>query len=126
MTEHNRISIRAKAIYFLTVQASVLFCAVIVVLVLHKSAAAISVLLGGLASIIPNILFAFWLFSDTRARAAHKILLRLFIGEVGKLVLSGLLFVLIIKLIPVSAVMVVAGFIVATLGFLVTPVFFKG
>lgn len=121
-----RISVRHKGYYFVGVQAVVLLIATVVTFILFNAVAAYSVLLGGLASILPNLLFAWWLFGDTRARAAKQIVFKVFFGEFAKLFLSGLLFVLIIKLMTVSAAMVVAGFITATIAFLLTPLFFKG
>ncbi len=80
-----------------------------------------SVLLGGLASFVPSAIFALILLRKTHASQAKQIVIALFAGEFIKLILSGVLLVIMIMLLPVKLLPLVAGFLVATLGFWVAP-----
>lgn len=81
----------------------------------------LSALLGGAACVLPNLYFAWYLFSITRSRAAKRIIINFFLGELIKLVLSSVLVILIIVFIPVSIVPFIVGFVGAQFGFLFAP-----
>ncbi len=77
----------------------------------------ISSLLGGLAYCVPNLMFVWRVFSRTSAQAARSFLVAFLAGEVSKLFLSALLFVLIVKYLAVDFKFVLAGYICAIMAF---------
>lgn len=85
----------------------------------------LSVLLGGVACVLPSVYFARRLFSTTSARAAKKIVRAFYVGELFKLALSAGLVVIITLLVPVSIVPFIVGFVGAQFGFWLAPMFIK-
>lgn len=81
----------------------------------------LSALLGGAACVLPNLYFAWRLFSITSSRATKRIIIDFFLGELIKLALSSVLVILIIVFIPVSIVPFTIGFVGAQFGFLFAP-----
>lgn len=77
----------------------------------------VSTLLGGLAYWIPTLLFVWRVFARGGARAAKQFLLLFVAGESIKLILSGILFVLIIKYMPIKLLSVLIGFVGAVIAF---------
>lgn len=74
---------------------------------------AVSALLGGLAAVVPNAFLAARLLAPP-GEDARAVLRSAWLGEIGKLLLTALLFGLIFALIrPLSAPAVFAGFIAA-------------
>lgn len=75
--------------------------------------AALSALLGGLAAVLPNAFLASRLLA-ARAGDAKAVLRSAWLGEIGKLLLTALLFGIIFALVrPVSAPAVFGGFVAA-------------
>lgn len=73
---------------------------------------AYSTLLGGLISVAPNVYFASLGFRYSGARAANDVAKSLYRGEVGKFVLTALLFACVFVLVkPLSAAALFATFI---------------
>lgn len=97
---------------FLGVLGLVLLAAIIVGL---KSAA--SVLLGGLAYIIANLLFVWRVFRFAGAQQMNAFMAAFFVGEAMKLILSAILFLMIVKYLPVSLLSLLIGFIGAIVSF---------
>ena len=60
---------------------------------LAGSNAALSAGLGGLASLIPNALFALGVFAQYRAQEAGRLVARFYLAELLKLLLTALIFV---------------------------------
>ena len=75
-----------------------------------------SVLAGGLAYGIPNLLFVWRVFRYAGAQQMTQFMALLF-GEMIKLILSGILFLLIVKYLPVSLLSVLVGFVGAIVSF---------
>ncbi len=73
---------------------------------------AISSLLGGGAAFIPNLFFALILFKSS-GRSARNVLNSLYIGELGKLLLTGLLFVIIFNTPNIEVLPLLVGYITA-------------
>ena len=75
---------------------------------------AYSLLLGGLISIIPNAYFANKMFREVGARAMERVVKRALVGEVVKIAMIGLGFVLALMLVkPVDVLMLFVGFSLA-------------
>src|SRR4051812_34137796 len=83
----------------------------------------VSSLLGSLAYWVPTLFFVWRVFAKTTARVAHQFLMKFIMGEMGKLLLSGLFFLLIIKYLPVHIVSVLTGFVGAVVLFWVASFF---
>lgn len=79
--------------------------------------------LGGLVWAIPNAYAAKRLFSNMSARAVKKIVWNFYFAEAAKLLLSAILFVLIIKWIPLALGSFFAGYLAAQIGFWLVPGF---
>ena len=76
-----------------------------------------SILLGGLAYILPNLLFVWRVFRHTGANQMAKFMAAFFVGEMTKLFLSAILVLMIVKYLPVSLLSVLIGFIGAIVAF---------
>lgn len=76
-----------------------------------------SVLMGGLAYGLPNLLFVWRVFRYTGASQMTQFAAAFFMGEMFKLILSGILFLLIVKTLPVSLLSVLVGFVGAIIAF---------
>tara|TARA_R110000868_G_scaffold142331_6_gene359560 strand:+ start:1018 stop:1434 length:417 start_codon:yes stop_codon:yes gene_type:complete len=72
---------------------------------------AISVMAGGLAYCIPNLIFVWRVFRYAGAQQMNQFMAAFFFGEMAKLFLSGILFLLVVKYLPVSLLSVLVGFI---------------
>ncbi|MBN1240785.1 MAG: ATP synthase subunit I [Gammaproteobacteria bacterium] len=83
---------------------------------LQGSVAAVSVLLGGLVAVIPNGFLAARLLKPRADDSARAIMRSAWIGEIGKLLLTALLFGVIFAVMrPIAAPAVFGGFIAAQL-----------
>lgn len=69
-----------------------------------------SVLAGGLSYGIPNLLFVWRVFRYAGANQMTQFAAAFFAGEAFKLILSGILFLLVVKTLPVSLLSVLVGF----------------
>lgn len=78
--------------------------------------AAVSALLGGAVAVIPNAFLAARLMTPKAGRSAKAMLKAAWLGEIGKLVLTALLFAAVFALVrPLSALAVFGGFVAAQL-----------
>lgn len=69
--------------------------------------AALSALVGGLISIVPNAYFARWAFRYSGAKSAVRVAQSFYRGEAGKFVLTALLFASVFALMrPLNAVVI--------------------
>ncbi len=78
---------------------------------------AISAILGGLAYWLPTLLFVWRVFARVTTRTAKQFLMLFIAGEGVKLLLSAILFVLVVKYIPVDTLSVLIGFVGAIVSF---------
>ena len=77
---------------------------------------AYSVLAGGMIAVLPNVYFAARLFSDHESWHPKKIASNVFKGESGKLILTGVLFLLAMALIrPLNAAALFAAYLLVQL-----------
>jgi ATP synthase protein I len=78
--------------------------------------AAVSALLGGAAAVVPNGFLAARLLQPSRDESARAMMRAAWIGEIGKLLLTGLAFGVIFGFVrPIAPPAVFAGFIAAQL-----------
>jgi ATP synthase protein I len=98
----------------LLVQVCVSFVAALAFWGLMGATAGKSALLGGVAVVIPNGFLAARLMRATRGESAREILRSAWIGEIGKLLLTVLLFAAIFGAVrPLEPLAVFCGFIAA-------------
>ena len=74
---------------------------------------AFSVFSGGIAYCLPNVLFVWRIFRYAGAQQMNQFMAAFFAGEMIKLFLSGILFLLVVKYLPVSLLSVLVGFAAA-------------
>ena len=77
----------------------------------------LSILVGGFAYCIPNLLFVWRVFRYSGAHQMNQFAAAFMAGEALKLVLSAFLFLLAVKYLPVSLLSVLIGFISAIVSF---------
>lgn len=85
-------AIRTFARRFIGFQLMMTLLMALIWLVLHSAVAAYSALIGGLTNVIPNAFFVKFAFSGSGSVTPPNMLIRFYIGEAGKLVLTGILF----------------------------------
>lgn len=76
-----------------------------------------SIFCGGLAYGIPNLIFVWRVFRYSSAQDMNKFMVAFYFGEALKLIFSAILFVLVVKTLPVSLLSVLVGFITAIVSF---------
>lgn len=76
-----------------------------------------SVFAGGMAYGLPNLFFVWRVFRYAGAQQMTQFMAAFMLGEAIKLILSGILFLLIVKYLPVSLLSVLIGFIGAIVSF---------
>lgn len=96
--------------------------AVVVVLALLASLlvganSGFSLLMGGLTYCLPNILFVWRVFRYSGAQQMTLFMAAFFAGEMFKLFLSAILFIIVVKTLPVSLLSTLAGYIGAIVAF---------
>lgn len=100
-----------------------LIVALAVVIFLFQGArSGLSTLSGGLAYWLPTLLFVWKVFSHTGARAAKQFLIAFGVGEIVKIFLSAMLFVLVVKYLPVITLSVLIGFVGAVISFWIASI----
>lgn len=83
-----------------------------------------SALLGGIAYCLPNFIFVRRVFVNTHARAAKQFIISFSVGEALKLFSGAILFVFIVKYLPVLVLPALSGYIAAIIGFWVISMVF--
>jgi ATP synthase protein I len=86
-------------------------------LVLKGVQSGVSVLLGGLAYVLPNLMFVWRVFARTSAAEAQRFMIAFVVGEATKLTLSAVLFVMTVKYLPVTLLPTLGGYIAAIVAF---------
>ena len=89
--------------------------------------AAVSALLGGAIAVIPNAFLAARLLSPGAGSSGKSLLRAAWLGEIGKLVLTALLFTIVLVTIrPISGLGLLGGFIAAQLTIFSAPLLGSG
>lgn len=97
-----------------------LICVVLIagiVLVFGGKTAGFSVLCGGLAYGLPNLVFVWRVFRYAGAQQMVQFMAAFYFGEMLKLIISAILVLIIVKYLPVSLLSVLVGFIGAIVSF---------
>jgi len=94
----------------------------LVILFLQGIQRGCSVLVGGLAYWIPTLFFLWRVSAHAGARAAKRFVMAFFAGEVVKLFLSGVLFVVAVTYLPIDEMYGVLGLIGAIFAFWIASV----
>lgn len=114
-----------KAAYSLVKwQLMVIICLVFILGLFAGMQAGKSALLGGLAYWLPNVFFVSCLFARADLQKPVRFLIILMLGEMAKLFIGALIFILIIKHMSVSVLAVLAGYIVAIISFWIASVIY--
>ncbi len=89
--------------------------------------AAVSALLGGAIAVIPNAFLAARLLTPGAGSSGRSLLRAAWLGEIGKLVLTALLFTIVLVTIrPISGMGLFGGFIAAQLVIFAAPLLGSG
>lgn len=89
----------------------------LIAFILFNSIIAFSVLAGGLSYGIGNLIFVWRVFRYAGAQEMNQFAFAFMAGEALKLILSAILFLVIVKYLPVSLLSVLIGFIGAIVSF---------
>ena len=96
----------------------------LVLFILNGVQSGVSTLLGGLAYCLPNFLFVWRVFARASVRAVQAFAVAFFLGEATKLFLGAVLFIFIIKYLPVKMAFVLTGYVTAIFAFWVVSFIF--
>ncbi|TAK71795.1 MAG: hypothetical protein EPO11_10935 [Gammaproteobacteria bacterium] len=111
----NRVQHEAYRIVFLQLAGVVLLA--LAALLLRGTISGFSVFVGGMAYGLPNLVFVWCVFRFVGAQQMTQFVAAFFFGEMGKLVISAILFLVIVKYLPVSLLSTLVGFIGAIVSF---------
>lgn len=118
MANHSlKKKVQNEAYYIVLLQFGCVLLLAFIVLLLYGGTASASVFAGGLAYCLPNLLFVWRVFRYVGAHEMQKFMAAFFIGEMIKLIISAILFLIIVKYLPVSLLSVLVGFIGAIVAF---------
>lgn len=96
--------------------AGVIALALLALIIVGKTSA-FSVLAGGMAYGLANLIFVWRVFRFAGAQQMNQFVVAFFLGEMLKLFLSAILFLVIVKYLPVSLLSVLVGFAGAIISF---------
>ncbi|MDQ2994583.1 MAG: ATP synthase subunit I [Pseudomonadota bacterium] len=114
-----------QAYYIVLLQLLVALVVAIILWPLTDLHTTCSILVGGLVCVVPSWYFATRFFSVTGALAAKQIATSMYRAEIGKLLLTGLLFVVVFTFLDVAVAPLFGGFILAQITGLCTPLFLR-
>ncbi len=117
--------IKQDVVGFFIAQIVVTFGFSLAFYVFVSSHAAKSSFLGGGVCVIPGLLFALVFFKHSGAKNTPKIMSAFYLGEVMKLVVSGMLFALVFIFFTVHAVAFFTTFIAVQALYWCAPLFIK-
>lgn len=115
-------SLRNAAYQLVAIPASVIIITSLITLVFADTKFAYSIGLGGCVWILPNFYFAFKLFHRVETKAKN-FLSAFYRTELFKLALSALLFIAIVKWLPITLSAILIGYFIALVTFWVTAAF---
>ena len=115
---HNEITtIKAAAYKLLGVELVISIITALLLLVFFGDVPAYSGLLGGLAYILPNAYFVLYAFREKGPETPHAIVIKFYIGEAGKFILTAVIFALCFML--VKPLNVIALFVMFVLMYII-------
>ena len=89
----------------------------IIILLIEGLNKGLSTLLGGSAYRLPNFIFAWRIFSHSGPGLSDRFMIYFLLGEFTKLILSAVLFILMVKYLPLNIIFVMAGYCIAIFSF---------
>lgn len=89
----------------------------ILAFLLRGFASGLSVLAGGMAYGLPNLIFVWRVFRFVGAKQMNQFMIAFFFGEMMKLILSAVLFLLTVKYLSISLLSGLVGFVGAIVSF---------
>jgi ATP synthase protein I len=113
--------VRYQAYNVLIFQLAIILLLAAIVLLFKDLRSGWSVLLGGLAYLIPSIFLITKFFSAKKHHTPSKVLTDFYSGELIKLGFSFILLILLFKFIPVKIILVLIGYGAAGLSLLFLP-----
>jgi ATP synthase protein I len=116
-----RVQHEAYRIVFLQLSGVLLLALVALFLISIKSG--LSVFAGGMTYGLPNLIFVWLVFGFVGAQQMNQFVMAFFFGEMIKLILSAILFLTIVKYLPVSLLSTLVGFVGAIISFWVVCLF---
>lgn len=117
-------SIKTQAYKIVYWQLMIIMGLAVVLFLLRGMQNGLEALLGGLAYWLPTLAFVWRVFAKASVRGAKQFMVMFFLGEGAKLLLSAVLFLLIVKYLPVTVLPVLMGYIGAIVAFWVASIFF--
>lgn len=108
---------RAKAYRLVAIPIAIVGFLSLLLLILQGFKTSYSFLLGGGIWAIPNLYFAYKVLTDNIVQSPKRLAQLFYRAEIIKLLLSGVLFVGVIKFLPVSTLAVLSAYLVAQLVF---------
>lgn len=112
-----RKKVQNEAYYLVIWQLGCVLLLAFLAMLLNGLQSGYSTLAGGMTYGLPNLFFVAIVFRFSGAHQMTRFMAAFYAGEMIKLVLSGILFVLVVKYLPVSLLSVVVGFIGAIVSF---------
>ncbi len=110
-------SLQRQALKLVFWQLIITMALSLVILLIEGLQKGLSTLLGGSAYILPNFIFAWRIFSHSGPGFSERFMVQFLLGEFTKLILSAVLFILIVKYLPINVVFALAGFTIAIFSF---------
>lgn len=116
-TKTLQVLVQSKAYRIIKFQMAGVIVLTLLALLIQGTTSSYSVLFGGLAYVLPNLIFVWRVFKYASPSQMNQFMAAFFIGEMLKLVLAAILFLMIVKTLPVSLLSVLVGFIGAIVSF---------
>jgi ATP synthase protein I len=113
---------RAQALWLVCLPAGLVLVLAFLLWLVNGIVAAYSAMLGGAVWLIPNVYFVYRTFA--KLEAPNALLWRFYRAEIGKLILSGFLFILVVNNFIVHMPAFLGGFALAQFVFWLAPLFF--
>lgn len=114
-------SLKQQANKIVLIQCAVVFLLALGFLLGSSSRAALAVLCGGMAYIVPGYFYAARLFSNVSPHAIMRIMAIFYLGEVLKLMVSIGLFITLLTVFSFPLLPYFLGYLLAALSFCVAP-----
>ncbi len=117
---------RSKAYRLVTIPTVTAALLAFILLLVKGLNAGYSALLGGGIWALPNLYFAHKVLTDSIAQPAKDLVRIFYRAEVTKLLLSSVLFIVVVKFLPVTALAVLSAYLVAQIAFWLTLMIYLG
>lgn len=114
-TLRNRV--QKEAYYLVLLQLAGVCCLALIGLLFFNTRISFSILCGGLAYSLPNLIFVWRVFRYVGAQQMTRFMTAFFFGEMLKLLFSGIFVLMVVKTMPISLSSVLVGFIGAIVSF---------